>query len=256
MSSNQTYLISGANRGIGRGFVAALLQRPSTTVIAGVRDPSSPVSQSLTSIPKAEGSALILVKIDVSAASDAAAAVSSLQKDHGIAAVDVVIANAGVASPNGRTIDIVPETALQLFAVNAVGPVTLVSAAAPLLRASTREGGPVFMGVSSSLASIGAQASIYEAFAANVAPYGASKSALNWFVQRLHLEEPWLTSFACHPGVVRTDMNSSMGDDVLESIGAISVEESVGSMIALLDTASRKTTGGSFKSYDGSTLPW
>ncbi|TQN63925.1 Norsolorinic acid ketoreductase nor1, partial [Colletotrichum shisoi] len=211
-----TYLISGADRGIGRGFVAALLQRPSTTVIAG-----------------AEGSALILVKID---------------KDH-------VIANAGVASPNGRTIDIVPETALQLFAVNAVGPVTLVSAAAPLLGASKRGGGPVFVSVSSSPASIGAQASIYEAFDANVAPYGASKSALNWFVQRPHLEEPWLTSFACHPGVVRTDMVGSM-DDVLESIGAISVEESVGSMMALLDAASRKITGGSFKSHDGSTLPW
>ncbi|TKW57063.1 Norsolorinic acid ketoreductase, partial [Colletotrichum tanaceti] len=205
---------------------------------------------------KAEGSALVLVKIDVTAASDAAAAVSSLQRDHGIAAVDVVIANAGVGSPISRTIDIVPETALQLFAVNAVGPVTLVNAAAALLRASAREGGPVFMAVSSSLGSIGAQAAIYEAFSASFAPYGATKSALNWFVHRLHLEEPWLTSFACHPGVVRTDMNSSMDDDVLESIGAISVEESVGSMMALLDTASRKTTGGSFRSYDGSTLPW
>ncbi|GKT51195.1 norsolorinic acid ketoreductase nor1 [Colletotrichum spaethianum] len=256
MSSNQTYLISGASRGIGKGFVALLLQRPSTTVIAGVRDLSSPVSKSLADLPKAADSKLTQVKIDSSIASDAAAAISSLQKDHGITAVDVIVANAGVGVPAARVIDISAGAALNHFAVNSIGPVTLVSAAAPLLKASKKGRGPIFMAVSSTLGSIGIQETLYKSFSADVAPYGASKAALNWFIQRMHLEEPWLTSFVCHPGVVRTDMTDGMDSNVLDSIGAITVEESVGGMMAVIDGANRENTSGSFKNYDGSSSPW
>ncbi|KZL82466.1 aflatoxin biosynthesis ketoreductase nor-1 protein [Colletotrichum incanum] len=256
MPSSLTYLISGANRGIGKGFVALLLQRPSTTVIAGVRDPSTPVSKSLANLPKATDSKLILVKIDSSIASDAATAISSLQNDHNIRAVDVVVANAGVGGPIAKVIDVSAEVALDHFAVNSVGPVTLVSAAVPLLKASKKVGGPVFMAVSSTLGSIGMQETVYKSFSANIAPYGASKAAMNWFIHRLHLEEPWLTSFVCHPGVVRTDMTGDMDSNILDAIGAITVEESVGSMMMVVDAANRENTSGNFRSYDGSTLPW
>ena len=39
MPKNISYLVTGANRGIGRGLVAAFLARPHATVIAAVRDP-------------------------------------------------------------------------------------------------------------------------------------------------------------------------------------------------------------------------
>ncbi|KAF6784873.1 aflatoxin biosynthesis ketoreductase Nor-1 (short-chain dehydrogenase), partial [Colletotrichum musicola] len=91
MASGKTYLITGPNRGIGKGFVSLLLQRPSTTIVAGVRDPSSEASQALTTLPKADGSRLILVKIDSAVETDPAAAVAELQAKHGITSLDVVI---------------------------------------------------------------------------------------------------------------------------------------------------------------------
>ena len=57
-------LISGTNKGIGYDFVAKYLNRPNTTVIATVRDPGSSEADSLRSLPKAEGSSVIVVKIE------------------------------------------------------------------------------------------------------------------------------------------------------------------------------------------------
>jgi hypothetical protein len=48
--TNTVCLISGANRGVGRGLVEALLSRPNTTIIAAVRNPNVAASQSLNSI--------------------------------------------------------------------------------------------------------------------------------------------------------------------------------------------------------------
>ncbi|PYH89975.1 hypothetical protein BO71DRAFT_434263 [Aspergillus ellipticus CBS 707.79] len=70
--------------------------RPHTTVVAAVRDPSSPTSQALQSLPTGPSSRVIVVKIDSTSPEDPAAAVATLQAEHGIAQLDVVIANAGI----------------------------------------------------------------------------------------------------------------------------------------------------------------
>lgn len=89
--SSTVYLVTGANRGIGRGLVATLLKRPSTKVIAAVRDTESSTSKALLSLPTSDNSHVILAKIDSSDHSTAAKAVEQLQ---GIEKIDVVIANA------------------------------------------------------------------------------------------------------------------------------------------------------------------
>lgn len=87
-------------------------------------------------------------------------------------------------------------------------------------------------------------------------PYGASKAALNWAVRRIHIEEPWVTAYVTHPGLVLTDMAADMDPDTdFESLGAITVEESVGGMVRTLDGAGRGI-GGTFQNYDGGVLPW
>ncbi|KAK1997372.1 short chain dehydrogenase [Colletotrichum falcatum] len=256
MSSGLTYLITGANRGIGLAFVSLLARRPATTVVAAVRDPSSPSSRALADLPRGEGSRVILVKIDASVESDPAAAVAALRDEHGVAALDVVIANAGISNAPGRVADVAVGDALEHFAVNSVAPLVLFRAAAPLLKAGAAAGGsPVFVGMASLMGSIGAAEQVAR-LPVSVSPYGASKAALSWFVRRLSIEEPWLTAFVFHPGLVETDMAGviAAGNDV-KAYGAITTKQSVEGMVATLDRATREFSG-TFKNYDGADLPW
>lgn len=256
MSSNLTYLITGAGRGIGKGFVAAILQKPSTTVIAAVRDPSKDTVQAITHLPKAMGSKLIIIKLDSAIESDAFDAVTRLQKDHGITSLDVVIANAGINHSGNPVIQNSPAAVLEHFSVNTVGPLTLLQATAGLLKASN-SGRPSFVALSSIIGSIGSMELVAE-LPPTMSPYGASKAALNWLVRRLHFEEPWLTSFVFHPGVVLTDMTAAAMEETgadPRDFGAITVEVSVTAMVKTIDSATREISG-TFQNYDGTTLPW
>ncbi|CAI7676454.1 unnamed protein product [Penicillium discolor] len=252
MTAPTTYLVTGANRGIGRGFIQTFLQRTATIVIAAVRDPSSASSKSLQDLPKGAGSKLITVKLDSSISTDAAEAVAQLQTEHGLSSIDVVIANAGGALVRQTTAANIAEH----FIVNTTGPVMLFQATADLLRAS-KTGSPIFVAISTLIGSIGSMEAL-AGFPSVQSPYGGSKAALNWFVRRLHFEEPWLTSFVFHPGLVETELAQTTVEEFsikLSDLGAISVETSVSSMVKTLDATSRETSG-TFQNYDGSVLPW
>jgi len=253
MSSPITYLITGANRGIGKGFTQSLLQRPNTTVIAAVRDVAKS-TPTLESLSKASGSKLIVVKLDSSAEADPKNAVAQLKSEHGITSLDIVIANAGIAH-SGTTIVNTPADALRdHFAVNTIGPILLFQAVKPLLQAS-KTGNPIFLAISTVIGSMGAQAAM-AGFPEVFSPYGSSKAALNWAVTRMHFEEPWLTSYVTHPGLVVTDMGNTMGTpEALKAAGAIEVEQSVGGVLSTLDKAERSISG-TFQNWDGTTLPW
>lgn len=256
MSAPSTILITGGNRGIGQGFVKTFLTRPSTTVIVGVRDPVHATSKALQNLPKADGTQLITVKLDSTVSSDASAAVEKLQKEHSISSLDIVIANAGIAIDGGPVRKTTPENIDKHFQVNAVGPVTLFQATADLLQAS-KTGNPIFLAISTCVSSIGSMEALV-GFPVTQSPYGGSKAALNWFIRRLHFEEPWLTSFVFHPGLVETDMGTSVveGSSLkLSDLGAIGVNTSVTLMVKTIDAAT-KDISGTFQNYDGTTLPW
>ncbi|KAF6807963.1 aflatoxin biosynthesis ketoreductase Nor-1 (short-chain dehydrogenase), partial [Colletotrichum musicola] len=185
---------------------------------------------------------------------DPAAAVAELQAKHGITSLDVVISNAGIADSAVRVSDITADSALEHFRINAVAPMVLFKAVAPLLKESSN---PIFVGMSSVFGGIYVQ----EKLAGMGVPpimgaYGASKAALNWLVNRLKFEEPWLTSFVFHPGLVETDMTSALATVVdTKAMGAISVEVSVKGMVAVIDGATKEISG-TFKKHDGTDLPW
>ncbi|KAK0373641.1 short-chain dehydrogenase [Colletotrichum limetticola] len=237
--SRTTFLVTGAGRGIGLGLVASFLLRPSST-----------------NLPKGGGSKIIIVKIDSSVETDPAKAVSILQRDHSITALDVVIANAGITHSSGPVIKTSTVAIRDHLAVNTIGPLLLFQATAPLLRAS-KTGRPVFVAVTSILGTISGMESL-ESLPPALSPYGASKAAMNWFIRRLHFEEMWLTSFLLHPGTVATDIVKSVidGTDLkLEDLGAITVEQSVSDLVQRVDTASRDVSG-TFQNHDGTHLPW
>lgn len=250
--SSLTYLITGANRGIGQGFVSTLLLRPNTTVIAAVRDVSK--ASSLESIPKGSGSKLILIKIDASSETDPFTAVTELKTKHNITSLDIVIANAGIGHSGGPISSTTPSALHDHINVNTLGPILLFQATSPLLRASTSKN-PIFLGISTAIASLGIQDAL-SFLPQKFSPYGVSKAALNWTVRRIHIEEPWLTAYVTHPGLVLTDMAAAMDEGTdMKALGAITVQESVDGVLKTLDKAGREI-GGTFQNYDGTVLPW
>ncbi|KAL4863212.1 hypothetical protein BDV12DRAFT_202297 [Aspergillus spectabilis] len=132
--ANTVYLITGANRGIGRALTESFLARPNTSIIAAVRNPSSETSTSLQSIPKGVDSRLITVKIDSSSLPDAANMIKSLESNYNIVHIDVVIANAGISENPSPILSVSTEEVRKHIDVNTLGPLTLFQATYPLLK--------------------------------------------------------------------------------------------------------------------------
>ena len=57
-------LITGANRGIGKGLLELYLLKPNHLVIAANRNPEDPTSKALAELPTANGTSLLVVKND------------------------------------------------------------------------------------------------------------------------------------------------------------------------------------------------
>jgi hypothetical protein len=86
----KTYLVTGANRGLGFGYVTALLARDNVVVYAGARDPSR--STHLQDLQKTHAN-LHILKISSADKEDNLAAAREVEKVSGY--LDVLVANAG-----------------------------------------------------------------------------------------------------------------------------------------------------------------
>jgi len=89
-------LISGGNRGLGKGLLELYVSKPNHIVIAANRDPQNATSKALATLSTGDGSRVIVVKTDASVESDALEAVKTLA-EQGIDHLDLVIANAGIS---------------------------------------------------------------------------------------------------------------------------------------------------------------
>ncbi|KGO75811.1 Short-chain dehydrogenase/reductase SDR [Penicillium italicum] len=245
--SNTIYLITGASRGVGYGLAEKFLARSNTTVIAAVRNPAG--AQSLESLPKGDSSHLIIVKIDSKSPSDPAAAVETLQKEHGIDHLDVVIANAGI-SQDFSTVHAVPIDVLREHVeVNGYAPIYLYQAVYPLLKKSKK---PTFVGVGSPLGSIGGmEQRLYPC-----AAYGPSKAILHWIVRKIHFENEDFVSFIADPGFPQTDMGNAGAQAVGLEKAFQTVEESVGGIVKSIDEGTRESVGAQLRVWDGTQFPW
>ncbi|ETI27394.1 hypothetical protein G647_09584 [Cladophialophora carrionii CBS 160.54] len=258
VTTSTTYLITGANRGLGIALVEAYLTRPHSTVIAAVRDPSSSSSKNLATLPRSSTSRLIVVKIESTSPTDADDAIATLEHTHGITALDVVIANAGMANAYPVVHEASPKSMLEHFTVNVVGVVVLFRAVRPLLlraaATSTSARTPKFITMSSRAGSIGAQDRIPVPNAA----YGPSKAALNWITVKIHLENKdlGLCSFAMHPGWVQTEMGNAGAREFGLEKAQIMLEESIPGMVDVIDNATMDATAGKFMVYDGTEWAW
>ncbi|KAL2847044.1 NAD(P)-binding protein [Aspergillus pseudodeflectus] len=249
--TNTIYLITGANRGIGRGLIAALLSRPNITVIAAVRNPDAESSTSLAALPKAPESVLIIVQIDSQSPTDAATAVETLQTTHNITHIDVVIANAAVGNDYSPVRSVPLSVVREHVETNAYGPLVLYQAVYPLLIKSAK---PIFVGVGSAMGTIGAM----EQRPFPSAAYGPSKAMLHWIVRKIHFEEAesGVVAFVADPGWVDTDMSDHSAKVLGVPKPAQAVPETVDGILGTIDGATRESVGGQWRVWDGSEFPW
>ncbi|TAQ87078.1 hypothetical protein B7494_g4599 [Chlorociboria aeruginascens] len=245
--SGLTYLITGSNRGIGRGLLEFLVLRPQTTVIAAVRNVES-ATKDLKSVPVGEGSKLIILKIDSASATDPTDAIKELASNYNITKVDVLISNAGILDLVAPALDTPADSIRKHVEVNTIGPFTLIQAFHPLLQASDS---PRFFVISSAIGSIASLESYRVPFFA----YGLSKAAVNYLVRKLHFENPELISMAFSPGWVQTEMGNGAAVKVGQTGAPVLLEDSVQGLVKLFDEASREKSG-TLTNYTGDNIPW
>jgi norsolorinic acid ketoreductase len=170
-------LISGAAKGIGLGLVKRFLARPSHTVIAANRDPDQPSSRALFDLPKAEGSTMIVVKLDALVDSDALNAINELTSSHGIERFDIVIANAGVCYPEtwAKLSDVKVSDIEAHMGVNGYGVLRLYQATLPLLKKSAN---PKFVSMGSGSGRVSLNPKLYDDSPIPASPCGRRESEL------------------------------------------------------------------------------
>lgn len=180
--SGMTVLVTGANRGLGAGFVAAALERGAARVYAGVRDTAT-IEGTDTVVP---------VRLDLGDPRSIVEAAETCGE------VDLVVSNAGAAI-HGPSIG--PEAAdlATLFRTNVFGPLELAEAFRPALAAS--KGG--FLQVASVAGLVLSRSS---------PAYSASKAASMMTMQglRTQLSEDGITVAVVYPGFVDTDATAAM----------------------------------------------
>ncbi len=233
-----TYLITGANRGLGLEFARQLFAR-GDTVLAYSREPEK--ATELNALAAQSSGQLSVGALDVADATAIAALPGKLQAD-GVK-VDVLINNAGVAAGHEDFGKFDEETMSRILRVNSVAPMLVTQALTPLLEASGSKKAKVIC-ITSSLGSITQASDLSFGLS-----YGMSKAALNMGVKKLstELKRRGIAIIALHPGWVQTDMGGANAH--------LKPEESIRGMLAVIDKIS-VVDNGRYLDYEGKELPW
>ncbi|KAI5861939.1 short chain dehydrogenase/ reductase [Durotheca rogersii] len=257
MAANTVYVITGANRGLGLGLTKALLGRPSTTVIATVRNGEAVATlQSETdSITAANKTTLYILKLDFSSAVPPEKIIETFNAATGagdVSHADVLICNAASVFPMAPSAAVKAEHLRAAFEANTIASLLVFQAFWPLLQKSPSRAPKVVM-VTSSLGCITNMERV------PAGAYGPSKAALNYLAKSLHTqhEAGGLIAVALHPGWVQTRAGQSAAKDWgFPGEPPVSVDDSVKGMLDVIDKATRETASGKFVTQTGDVMPW
>lgn len=226
-----TYLITGANRGIGLALAQAAAEQ-GHRVIGTARDPDSADDLRAT--------ADRIEQLDADSDESCKALAKVLETEP----IDVLINNAGISPErSGNLADFDPEAYVQCLRTNSVGPLLVTRALLPNLEKGEKK---LIVQISSQMGSIG---DVARDGNTGALAYRSSKSALN-MASRLVANELKPRGIACvmmHPGWVRTDMggpNAHLGS-----------EESAGAILKTISELSIEDAGR-FCRYDGEPIAW
>ena len=221
-----TFLVTGANRGIGLALTRQL-RLAGHKVIALARDINK--SDELRSLTE---DVFTLDTTDISS-------IDKLARQLHNVPIDCIINNATIAPSNERLGDINIDHFASAFQTNVVGALRLIQQLQLNLAQSRMK---KVINISSDLGSFQRQNPCL------LYGYQTSKAALNMLTVLLdkELKQAGFTCLAIHPGSVKTRLNIE---------GLLSTDESAKAIIALIYTSSI-TDGGKWLDYNGESVPW
>lgn len=228
-----TWMITGANRGIGLAITMELLRR-GDHVVAAARNPWG---GALAELAAEHPAALTPVELDVTSDASVAEAKAALDGRP----IDVLLNNAGVYGPRDRqsALDTDFDAWREVFEVNVYAPLRIAQAFLPNVEAGQ---GRKIATISSRMGSIGQNPS------GSIA-YRSSKTAVNMamVVFGNGVRERNVSVLLFHPGWVQTDMGGGGAD--------LAPNESASGLIATIDASGMAQTN-SFRNWKGETIPW
>ncbi|KAL1746953.1 hypothetical protein HDZ31DRAFT_80880 [Schizophyllum fasciatum] len=245
MSSDLTvHLISGANRGIGEP--AGDFQRPDS-VFAGARSPAT--AADLHALAANHPDRVHVVELRSCDREGNARAVEQIRQKVG--KLDVVIANAAISNDVAPLINVGPESMLEHFDINVVGPLVLFQTAYPLMSMSpTKEF--VVVGAKAGSLITGPE------YGEHLGPYAVTKAAVHYLAKKLQFEHEDFVIFPICPGRVSTSMYCAAQerDAELAKVPGETPESSVAGMMPVIDGATRENAGGKFMDVSGVVNAW
>lgn len=227
-----TFLITGANRGIGLELVRQLAAS-GHHVLAACRGPGR--AKELLALEARDGYDVEVVALDVTEANSIAAARARI----GTKPIDVLINNAGIMGDDPQSpLDMDFDVLTRVLAVNTVAPLRVTKAFLPNVEATK---GKVIV-ISSAMGSFSYEETSKMA-------YCTSKTAVNRLFQGLAsaLKPKGVAVGIVSPGWVRTAMGGASA--------ALSVEESVMGLLQQIERLDLSTSG-QFGNYAGRKLTW
>ena len=227
-------LITGANRGLGLGFVKKFLDK-NVNVLCTTRNIAG--SKELLACKEKHPDNLEILELDL-LEENSENILSNLLSDK---PVDIFINNAGMMGSSAQNFNAVSaEPWLEVLKVNLIAPLLITQS----IIDNVKKGFDKKIYFLSSRVG-----SIEDNSGGGRYIYRSSKTALNQVVKSLSidLKELGITVISLHPGWVRTDMG---GPNAL-----ISVDESINGMMSVIEKTDIKNTG-QFLNYDGNEIPW
>jgi NAD(P)-dependent dehydrogenase (short-subunit alcohol dehydrogenase family) len=171
--NGRTAVVTGAASGLGRAFALGLAE--AGAYVACIDRDAEPLDETVALI----GENSIGIAADLSVAEQVAAAAETVLGQRG--SVDILINNAGIATPPGRLLDISIEDWDRVTAVNLRSVFLCTKAFLPAL---LRSGQASIINLSSFLGLVGA----YPGFPITAIPYATTKAAIVGFTRQLAAE--------------------------------------------------------------------
>ena len=226
-------VITGANRGLGLGFVKNYLGK-NVNVVSTTRDLKS--SMELLALKERFPDNLEIFELDLLKES----AGDTLANFLGERPIDILINNAGIGSTNQHFQAVSPKPWLEVLKVNLIAPLIVTQAIIDNVKKGSDK--KIYF-LSSQLGSIGDNTS------GGMYIYRSSKTGLNQVIKSLSvdLKPQGITVVSLHPGWVKTDMGGPNAP--------VSIDESIEGMSQVIHTTDIRDTGR-FLNYDGKELPW